>query len=54
VWVEGQQVPDLEVRPVGPGIRLMFADGILGWDFLQRFDLIDYDAETGWLTLVDP
>ena len=52
VWIEGQPVPDVLVHLSPKHIRITSADGILGWDFLQKFDMIHYHDDSGVLILV--
>lgn len=52
VSIEGQPVPEILVHVSPKHIRLTSADGILGWDFLQKFDMIHYHEDTGVLVLV--
>ncbi len=51
--IEGQQIPDLVVR-VSPIGRILGVDGILGFDFIQRYTGVYLDVPALRLTLIDP
>lgn len=51
--IAGQPIPDLEVRVSAAMVRLG-VDGILGLDFFEQFELVQWHPRTRRVILVDP
>lgn len=52
--IQGQDVPDIEIRVSRAIAGLIGVDCILGFDFLQKFDEIHFFTRTLQAVLVDP